>query len=76
MDAKHIVIAIYFFEEVIFLLKRREERQPTKKNVIMSGGSISKFFLSKIPSKNIFLENLGFLLSITSYKFSLWRACG
>jgi hypothetical protein len=38
-------------KEIIFLLKGREERQLAKKITIISGGSISKFFLSNISSK-------------------------
>jgi hypothetical protein len=47
MDAKHIVIAKMFEEEVNYFLKGREKRQPTNKRVIMSSGSISKFFSIK-----------------------------
>ncbi len=51
MDAKHIVIIIMFEEEINSLLKGNAKRQPTKKNVIIFSESISKKFMSKIPSK-------------------------
>jgi len=47
VDAKHIVIVKMFEEEVNFLPKGREERQLPKNKVIVSGGSISKFFFVK-----------------------------
>jgi hypothetical protein len=68
VDVEHTIIAKMFEKEVNSLLKGRKEKQPTKTKVIMSGGSIFKFFLSKIPfiKKDVpqkeFLEDLGLLI--------------
>ncbi len=50
VDANHSFIT-QMFEEVNILLKSTEEKQALKKRTNPFGGSIFKFFLSKIPSK-------------------------
>jgi hypothetical protein len=60
VDVKHTLIAKMFEKEVNFLLKGRKEREPTKTKVIVSDGSISKFFLSKIPLKQRMCQRKNF----------------
>jgi hypothetical protein len=60
VDVKYTLIAKMFEKKVNFLLKGRKEREPTKTKVIVSGGSISKFFLSKIPLKQRMCQRKNF----------------
>jgi len=51
VDAKHIVICKNVSRRNNLLLKGKEERQPRKKRIIVSSGSILKFFSVKYSFK-------------------------
>ncbi len=85
MDVEHIVIAKMFEKEVNSLFKGREERQLTKKRVIVSSGSNSKFFSikdsfkKKYVSHKEFFEDLGLLIVKNNLPIqfveSMWLKC-